>query len=303
MRSKETFMIFITIIALQTASCGCHVVEPQKISPSLNQASLWSGVQNGDDDQSRLNSAIKKLWSPIENERQQGMEQIKQLGDRGIEPLLALLTDLSHNNKPQFLTGNEEEGERLLKEYRNNPENDKVARRIAAITINERLKSDIVNLLGDLRAEKAVPILVEIVNKNLLGMDKSEIYALRCIGKTAIPELIKDLDESYIRSRGCGMDFYKWTTEYLDAEVEDKDFDEDKLTTEQINSVRQKVIGILAMIPDPRSLPALESLLNTTQDDSLIQSVKLARSVIQQELSRTSGPDRLQPAPLRRPIH
>lgn len=227
--------------------------------------------------------AIKRLSSSTERDRSEGIERIQQLGRAAIEPLVSLLSDLVHNQRPRFPVDKTEEGARALREYvmavRASSKGTGVSydeikvasERLAAVAINARLMTDIVQLLGELRAEQAIPILIEIMNKHygIGGLGGSEKYALCHIGEAAVPDLIKDLEESNIRAYGFDRVIYGYSLVVEPAEDEASDTDEEEnedlsetYERRQIGVIRQRVVWVLGEIGSARSLPALHKLLD-----------------------------------------
>ena len=187
--------------------------------------------------------------------------------------------------------------------------------RLAAVAINARLMTDIVQLLGELRAEQAIPILIEIMNKHdgIGGLGGgSETNALCNIGEAAVPELIKNLEESNIRAYGFDRVFYGYCliVEAAEGEAsdtdEDEDDDEDEDSREtyenlQISLIRQRVVWVLGEIGSARSLPALHKLVDATEDAFLRGRIKEALGKIQKIGSNNPGVPQSLPRPWRSP--
>lgn len=253
-------------------------------------------------DPDQMSAVIKKLWSSSDRERSEGIEQIRRSGQRAIEPMVLLLSELVHNQEPRYAIGREEEGARALQEYvlavgrylRDDgityadikPFGD----RLSALAINSRLMADVVHLLGELRAQPAVPILIEILNKRSGsgGLGAPENDALCRIGEAAVPALIKDLDESTIRAYGFGPVQYGYLvvaeaahnaaseTDGLDHQSEDDENLDREGEDRQIDLIRERVVWVLGEIGDPRSLPALQNLAKSTKNETLISRLNEA---------------------------
>ena len=224
--------------------------------------------------------AIEKLWSASDTDRQDGIKQIRRLAPASIKPLVALLSDLIRDQRPRFPAGREEDGKRVLETYLKAPSDD-AADRVDELAINSRLMTDVINLLADLKAEAAVPVLIEILNKNSLATGP-EASALLSIGGGAVSELIKDLDESQIRKYGFEVVTFGWSLDVDGLAVDDDvlsneppDPEEAAFESKRIQLIRRKVIRILGQIADPQSCAALEQMLRTTQDENLFQLTKL----------------------------
>jgi len=133
--------------------------------------------------QSQTDMAIKKLGSPNESERTEGVDELFRIGPASIERLTSFLGELIHDQRPRFAPGREQDGERALQEYLRSAHRfyrggvDYAETRAAkdlltALTINSRLITDVVHILTELKAEQAIALLMEMVNrlgKHLLG--------------------------------------------------------------------------------------------------------------------------------------
>jgi hypothetical protein len=224
-------------------------------------------------------AAIKKLWSSSESERKDGMNEVLSIGPTSIEPLLQLLTDLIRDQRPRFASGTEEEGSHALKEYlrvEREFENGKctydemrtVRSRLSTLTINSSLMTGVVYLLGELKAERAVPALIEIMNRhwdmtpNGPEIPSPETAALRKIGTAAVPQLNQNLEDP--APRACNFEPLVYDWRIADEEDDSSDLDEgDAECREQIGLIRHRVVWLLGEIGDPEALPALERLLAT----------------------------------------
>src|SRR5712692_9741842 len=174
MRVLTSIVLEICVIL---SLCSCARVNARYADSSIVNSS--QPVSSGREDRLGASLAVRKLWSAIDEERQEGIDDIHRFGGASVEPLISLLKDLLHDPKARFPIGKEKEGAKVLRDYVRGPRNFDLGMRLGSLVINSRLMSDSVRLLGDLRAEKAVPVLVEIMNKNLHGNTAPEIYALR----------------------------------------------------------------------------------------------------------------------------
>jgi hypothetical protein len=129
--------------------------------------------------------------------------------------------------------------------------------------------TDVVYLLGELKAEQAISLLMAMVNRhwesNHLGLEfrTPEAAALLRIGAAAGPLLVKNLDEATIRGFGFEPLVYGWRVvveeEQEDYDEQDPDDELDRQT--HIGNVRLRVAMILGDIGDTRALPHLGKLL------------------------------------------
>lgn len=258
-----------------------------------NEASMSQNIN-----QEQIEAAVRKLWSSSDAERKSGIKQVMQIGTPAVEPLVALLSDLAHNQRPRFPKGKEAEGNKALQEYieaerqfeDDIAEHDVVEqrrKRLSELAINSRLMTDVVYLLGELKAEPAISILVEIANRHWevgpAGYDLTtpETKALCRIGEAAVPQLIQNLDERSIRAHGFEPIVYGWRLpDEPDDEEEDEDEDVERNRSEEskIGLVRQRIISVLADIGDVRAVPVLRSLQKEIEEhagkDSLVYGIE-----------------------------
>jgi HEAT repeat protein len=238
----------------------------------------FGGTPMADGTQSQTDIAIKKLWSPNESERSEGVQALLRIGPASIEKLNRLLGELIHDQSPRFVPGREQEGERALQEYVRTArrlfsaggEYDELIAakaRLIPLTLNSRLMTDVVHLLGELKAEQVVPLLMEMVNRNwestLFGLefDTPETKALARIGAAAVPPLIENLNEATIRAYGFEPLARGWRVVVAQEDDDEPDPDEKLFHQNQIGNVRLRVAFILGDIGDARALPYLEKLL------------------------------------------
>src|SRR5262249_4403469 len=149
------------------------------------------------------------------------------------------------------------EGAEAWENYKNLPPDqmsDEAMKNLLVLEIDSRLKNDVYELLGNLHAEEAVPILVEI-------MEHQEIYdlipgmspamrAIAEIGPGAIPRLIESLENAQMTAASI------WTSPDL-SEEENRG-----IISCYSTRIQENVILVLEKIGDERALPALEKLLN-----------------------------------------
>lgn len=258
-------------------------------------------------DRDLVSIAIDKLWSANDVERTAGIKQLQQLGKQTIKPLVSLLSDLVNRQEPRFSSENQAEGNRALQEYvialrksseRDGTRHDEIKRaddRLSALSINSRLMVDVVDLLGRLEAKQSVPILIEIMNRHRFvglgvgGGGGPEQDALCRIGRAAVPKLIEALDERNIQAYRPECVVYGYSvrvaaaansesSEVVDlaASADDDCFVPAKLEDDEINLIRERVVGVLGEIADATALPPLQELLKTTRDAALKLRVKEA---------------------------
>jgi HEAT repeat protein len=219
----------------------------------------------GDD---AVNKAIQGLWSPRDSDRAGSKDQILQLGPQSITALIKLIDDLADKPGPRFATGKEEEGRRLWDRVQSSI--DKLDAHtwnaLNEVEISSRLYKDALELLGKLRAEEAVPLVVRLMSTDtqVLSKKHSEMQTLVQIGNAAIAKLLEILetpDETLASdSYWLGPDH-----EYIRGP---RNF---RFVPRFIKSRAAMVLG---QIGDPRVLPELESALQRATDRDLIESLR-----------------------------
>jgi HEAT repeat protein len=240
-----------------------------------------------------INEAIKKLWSVAKSERELAKQQILYIGLEAGPSLISHLLDMINHPYPRFPTGREEEGIEAVKTYctvlanegySNNCQNARI--KVNALAINARLIDDVIYLLGELKAEESIPILIEIL-KSEASWGQSNTYtnelkALQSIGIPTIPHLIKEIKEAdagvliikkvftnyIIECKFSGQ----MKEEYFEREKNLADLNKED-SKEDINYRRQiiqmKSLWVLEKIGLPQILPPVKELLKTTEDKFL----------------------------------
>ena len=236
---------------------------------------------------------IEGLYSPNDPERELAKRELLKAGTMAVKPLCSLLTDLLENPYPRFPKGEEEEAARFLTLYpRMVAQNMSLAdhERSFAIAdkyfINSRLISDIVELLGRLRAEAAVPNLIRIMQSRDLyaGTDGfgKEMVALTRIGEPAVPYLIaalKDAKETARRREDVNLSFVVDEEETDEEEVgEIINWDQSEEDAEEIairlHKILLRAVMALGEIGDSKGLSFLEGFLKETDNESVIAEIK-----------------------------
>ena len=296
-RRNVRVFAFLALVGLIVNSCAVS----RTWKPSL--------VEAGIEDQNAVQAAVKLLWSSRDDERRHGVQLIRQIGTPAIDSIVVLLTDLVHDQRPRFATGEEQEGANALSDYLKSPERAEFAERVGRLAINQRLMKDCVALLSDFAAVDGVPILIEIMNRNPISLISPEVTALRRIGSRAVPELVKDLEEDYIRKGGFEVLKYGWRVHWteLDRDVTLSDSgtlpqaSQNASDTLKILRIRQKVVWLLGEIGDELAIPPLQHLLAQTQNRSLISMTEAAITQIQNKPQDRRTLPRLDPIPARPP--
>jgi hypothetical protein len=131
--------------------------------------------------------------------------------------------------------------------------------------------TDTVYLLGKLRAEAAIPVLLKlIVSYGMLhgpDGDSHEMLALFRIGPPVIPHLVREIEEAYERSShsnpfvGYGFTFEMGNDNDGD-EVKVRGKTNQKRGDKRIAyRIQRRAVRILGELGDPQVLPVLENLL------------------------------------------
>jgi hypothetical protein len=253
--------------------------------------------------QDQTNDAIQKLWSADEAERIGGKQLLLERGSQAIQPLVTLLKDLIENEHPRFVLGREEEGSKLLADYlslcRNGEKFDKISEaydRILYLAINARLMADLIELLGDLRAEEAVPVFIEIMERRRIHKPTDsfgiEMIGLVRIGSPAVPSLLRAIDQAQEKAALFNdINTFKGfviEADPTDDELEDiEDADQQDLAAEleeedkidirnRASRIQLRAASVLGEIGDRRALPQLRKLLSATEQEYFIDSIQRA---------------------------
>lgn len=275
-------------------------------------------MQNSSD-QDQITIAISKLSSSHERDRSDGKEDIRRIGQSAAAALVAILSELVVNQRPRFARDQAEFGESALSEYihaasaKSGPLRGRrnaimvASEKLASLAINARLMADIVSLLGELRAEQAVPILIEIMNRYHVTetLGGPEVYALIQIGDAAVPLLINDLDESNIRNYNLSRVLYGFSLVVPSEHTTNPNrlprrrnvHSGGSATNVLIASIQGRVAWILGNIGDQRSIAPLQELLSGTRDKSLKARIVEALAKIQKETPADSGLRQSLPGP------
>ncbi|HEV8483807.1 MAG TPA: hypothetical protein VGV87_09685 [Blastocatellia bacterium] len=131
------------------------------------------------------------------------------------------------------------------------------------IEITARLRNDVIALLGELRAAKSAPLLVEIMENrimdNLFEKMRPEMTALANIGAAAVPYLISSIETAKQKA--------------LSVQFPDPRTDEERTRYVMTQTARTQLRAamVLGEIGDPRGLPVLQRLLEPTSDLNLVR--------------------------------
>jgi HEAT repeat protein len=255
-------------------------------------------------DSIRVTEAIEKLWSADDEQRRRGKSEILRLGVQSADGLVALLENLLRNPRLYFSKGNEQKGneaieglQRIVRTVSNVrvawEQSEEYRQIISKLAINSRLFFDIIELLGDLRSEKAVPVLIEIMvsqrsmNNPSTNPMYTEMEALCRIGNVAVPQLIEVLENANQRAEDASdyspgfiietdMPTHSDLSSQVSLQHAKAELEEEEDNTDisfEANGIRSRAAKVLGEIGDARALPALESALNSSD-------IRLARGVI-----------------------
>jgi hypothetical protein len=237
-----------------------------------------------DRNETRVTEAIEKLWSADDEERLLGKNELLCLGGESADRLVALLENLVRNPFPRFSKGNEERGKEaiagLQRIFRTasdvvvaQQQSERYSHLIDRLAINSRLLGDLIDLLGNARAEKAVPVLIEIMvsERTMINTSTNPMYremeALCRIGDVAVPKLLEVLENA--KQMAASNSAYPSFMIEIDmpklaepvTELEDKDDSAD--ISFEANIIIRRVAKVLGSIKDARALPALERARNS----------------------------------------
>ena len=201
-------------------------------------------------DEDALASAIKRLCSSSEKERQTAKDEIARFGRKAIPPLLSVLEVLSENllglsPKSEGREGSDSGFLLGLKESKcyTDPK------------LNWEVNSDVCELLGQLQAVEAVPILLRIMDEretiNHLGAVTFDMKALVSIGDPAVPQILEFFESADLRAESI-----KFGGPQPSLEVQTR-YKQGHAAT-----ARARAAIVLAEIGDIRALPVLEQSLH-----------------------------------------
>jgi ABC-type transporter Mla MlaB component len=214
-------------------------------------------------DDSKVELAVKKLWSADTAEERAAMEALVHLGSGSVPQLVNVLEDVTNDpTSPHFATGKEKEGSEAFELYYSKPFGPKPgvsAGQLAELEISWRLKRDILEILGRLRAEEAVPLLIRIMERraiySAIERMSPEMNTLAQIGTAAVPQLIEAIETASQRSASVG---------FADPSLTE----EEKTSLRSIETFKIQVRAALTLgeIGDARALPILRRLMEESND-------------------------------------
>jgi HEAT repeat protein len=223
-------------------------------------------IQNDDDQKAQ--DYVNQLWSADNSVRQSAKVNLLNLGHRAVLPLIKLLEDMTRNpTKPRYATSKEAEGEAAKRNIETIPveQISDYMMRLKNLEINWRLEQDACELLGKLKAEEAIPILIERMQtreEHSAAIRLSdEMLALINIGTVAVPSLIEAIETAELKANS---NYRPYTTISLETEEVRTREIKDKTNRTQIRAIRT-----LGEIGDERALPILERLLEDKDNQSL----------------------------------
>jgi len=217
----------------------------------------------------KVQSAMDGLWSANDHDRMRAKAELIRLGDKAVPELTSLLKDLITDGTARYARGTEQEGEafnKKLEEVKDKADLEKLGSEALnnprVITINYRLKTDVCEILATLKAEAAVPPLIEMMWKedriSAWESFNPAMEALIGIGNGCVPQLIEAIDnaESLVAVRiGSESPF---TPEEIERMIK-RDADE----------LRVRAAMVLGRIGDERALPVVQRLMDAAPDNSL----------------------------------
>lgn len=191
---------------------------------------------------------VKKLWSADNPERMEAKESLIKLGHEAIVPLVSTLEDIIRDPRPRYPSGMEAEGEAALELFKRLPPEERSRSEYSSLEISGRLKDDCIELLGELHAVEAVPVLIELTGQEM-HTDQNEhisppMIALINIGAHAAPEVSRALDTAETRV----------VSRVLPTLPGLKEDDKRTLVELQTSVLQARLAIVLGEIGDPRTL-------------------------------------------------
>ena len=214
--------------------------------------------------------AINDLWSGNDEERQAAKEKLIQLGQASVQPLIDLLQDIVTNPTPRYLHGKEIEAYELKEHLHllpeaNRREKVRLIHQLGELEVSWRVKSDICELLGRLRAEAATPVLIKMMEtEDSIGSEERMNPAMKAlvrIGPVIFPRIIEAIETAESRAAAVKIDDHPPSDFFIRAETV---------------KIQARAAMVLGAIGDTRALPILEELLNKNRDEEIIHYVQEA---------------------------
>lgn len=203
---------------------------------------------------------VDLLWSSDHAQRRAAKRRLLKVGPDAIPVLLSLLEDIRANpRKRRFATGREGEAHQALDRYQDYPPED-----LYDLEITGRLKDDTAELLGQLHAVDAVPILIELMRRQVAadwprGLDRV-MRSLAQIGPPAVPALMQEIENAPSKAHSVVLRDENSSSESGDRDEENNQWD----VSREVAIIRIRAVLVLGEIGDERALPAIERLLHPT---------------------------------------
>lgn len=200
-------------------------------------------------------SAITQLSSGDATTREAAKVALLERGPESLQTLIAALQELQATPKPHFELGNEREGAKWLREQDKLPVGERDVSESLSVDITWRLKRDLIEMLGRLHDEAAVPILLDLTRQEIHTSQneylRPPMFALIEIGTRAVPKVIEALEtvqstEATALSNCC-------------PNLNDEERRNILQSQEEIAIARLAIV--LGEIRDQRALPILEKLM------------------------------------------
>ena len=241
---------------------------------TLTVLSIISYVQERAANDLEASLTIKQLWSADQTEREAAKTALIRLGQRAIPPLIALLNEIRSDPRPRYVPGREHDAAEAEARYRTllnagkTEESHAALNELMNLRINWRLKSDVCELLGRIRAEEAIPALIDamisVESFNAWETMSPQMQALIAIGAPGVPKLIDAIETAGLRAGAINFG-------------DDPIFTEEarrRLARIQIFRTQARSCMVLGEIGDATALPVLEKLLAETDDQILSRYIK-----------------------------
>jgi hypothetical protein len=258
-----------------------------------------------------ISSLIGTLWSRDDLERRAGIRRIVEIGSAAGAQLTALLGDLWNDPYPRFPVGMEAEGNDLIDQYREAtkeadpqpslaPHSEALIDRIGNLAINSRLINDLFELIGEIRAQEAMPLLIDIMTSindrpwKALRMEP-EMRILYQIGPPAVSALVDAIEHSADlaanatrRTAGFVIDMGDTVNVELETRLESEVDETEYSDTEaevrlNANTIVARAAMVLGEIGDSRALPVLEEVLASNDAQSIRSYLETAINKIKEK--------------------
>jgi HEAT repeat protein len=218
--------------------------------------------------QDNISTILNRLQSRDDSDVAEARVELAAMGEQAIPPLLDLLRELVNQNPGVLSLMQADAQEHRTTIERSTKDLDDHTK--------SRVINDIYEILGQLHAAQAVPLLVSIMKKeeidNMIEGMTPVMRALAEIGSDAVPALIQCLEEA--------------NTTLASARLRPPDLNDEtrRRRLDWIEGRTQlRAILVLGNIGDKRAIPALEKVETSTENQFIREQAREAEQTIRRK--------------------